>query len=170
MSSYQYRKSHCGDKTAVRSSYLHNGISYTGKMSSLYWIGALALCNFRPEAGILGTRLASLGIHTFSILLLLYITNSHNTHHSNIKEIYNANTNYWSCRVFQHIHNWFCDWSITNGLSVDNKQRSFHARINFNEVQRGVYWFHIPLSVCRWNCVCSVSSTILAGSIAYLYI
>ena len=35
MSSYQYRKSHCGDKTVVRSSYLHNGISYTGKMSSL---------------------------------------------------------------------------------------------------------------------------------------
>ena len=41
MSSYQYRKSHCGDKTIVRLSYLHNGISYTGKMSSLYWIGAL---------------------------------------------------------------------------------------------------------------------------------
>ena len=40
MLSYQYRKSHCGDKTVVRSSYLHNGISYTGKMSSLYWIGA----------------------------------------------------------------------------------------------------------------------------------
>ena len=37
MSSYQYRKSHCGDKTIVRSSYLHNGISYTGKMTSLYW-------------------------------------------------------------------------------------------------------------------------------------
>ena len=33
MLSYQYRKSHCGDKTIVRSSYLHNGISYTGKMS-----------------------------------------------------------------------------------------------------------------------------------------
>ena len=41
MTSYQYRKSHCGDKTIVRSSYLHNGISYIGKMSSLYWIGAL---------------------------------------------------------------------------------------------------------------------------------
>ena len=39
MSSYQYRKSHCWDKTVVRSSYLHNGISYTGKISSLYWIG-----------------------------------------------------------------------------------------------------------------------------------
>ena len=42
MLSYQYRKSHCGDKTVVRSSYLHNGISYTGKMTSLYWIGAQA--------------------------------------------------------------------------------------------------------------------------------
>ena len=39
MSSYQYRKSHCGDKTVVRSSYLHKGISYTGKMASLYWDG-----------------------------------------------------------------------------------------------------------------------------------
>ena len=36
MLSYQYRKSHCGDKTVVRSSYLHNGIFYTGKMTSLY--------------------------------------------------------------------------------------------------------------------------------------
>ena len=41
MPSYQYRKSHCGDKTILRPSYLHNGISYTGKMTSLYWIRAL---------------------------------------------------------------------------------------------------------------------------------
>ena len=40
MSFFRYRKSHCGDKMIVRSSYLHNGISYTGKMSFLYWIGA----------------------------------------------------------------------------------------------------------------------------------
>ena len=48
ISSYQYRKSHCGDKTVVRSSYLHNGISCTGKTTSLYWIGALGgfLTNF----------------------------------------------------------------------------------------------------------------------------
>ena len=38
MTSYQYRKSHCGDKTVVISSYLHNGSVYTGKMASLYWI------------------------------------------------------------------------------------------------------------------------------------
>ena len=36
--SYQYRKSHCGDKMILWPSYLHNGISFTGKMSSLYWI------------------------------------------------------------------------------------------------------------------------------------
>ena len=41
MSSDEYRKSHCGDKTVVRLSYFHNGISYAGKKTSLYWIGAL---------------------------------------------------------------------------------------------------------------------------------
>ena len=46
MSSYQYRKSHCGDKTVVRSSYLHNVISYTGKMTSLYWFGPLITSRF----------------------------------------------------------------------------------------------------------------------------
>ena len=46
--SYQYRKSHCGDKTVVRSSYLHNGISYTGKMSSLYWIGTQVSVKWPP--------------------------------------------------------------------------------------------------------------------------
>ena len=40
MSSYQYRKSHCGDKTVERSFYLHNGISYTGKTIYFYWVGA----------------------------------------------------------------------------------------------------------------------------------
>ena len=40
MTSYQYRKSHCGDKTILRPSYLHNGISYAGKITSLYWIRA----------------------------------------------------------------------------------------------------------------------------------
>ena len=36
MSSYQYRQSHCGNKNAVISSYLHNGISYTHKTASLF--------------------------------------------------------------------------------------------------------------------------------------
>ena len=43
MTSYLYRKSHCGDKTIIRPSYLHNGISYTSKMTSLYWIRPLVI-------------------------------------------------------------------------------------------------------------------------------
>ena len=43
---YPHRKSHCGDKTILRPSYLHNCISYTGKTTSLYWIGAqIAACS-----------------------------------------------------------------------------------------------------------------------------
>ena len=38
--SYHYRKSHCGDNIIWWPSYLHRGISYIGKMTSLYWIRA----------------------------------------------------------------------------------------------------------------------------------
>ena len=51
MSSYQDRKSHCGDKTISRPSYLHNGISYPGKMTSLYWIGAQILFLLHVSSG-----------------------------------------------------------------------------------------------------------------------
>ena len=69
MSSFQYRKSHCGDKTVVRSSYLHNGISYTGKMISLYWIGAQSINNHGsdlviPEYSCLSTRRIKTVKHT----------------------------------------------------------------------------------------------------------
>ena len=33
MPPYQYNKSICGDKTILRPSYLHSGISYTEKMT-----------------------------------------------------------------------------------------------------------------------------------------
>ena len=36
--SYQYQKSHCEHKTILRSSYLHNVISYTGEITSICWI------------------------------------------------------------------------------------------------------------------------------------
>ena len=68
MPSYQYMKSHCGDKTVVRSSYLHNGISYTGKTASLYWIRGqesedftwrclVFKMSFRDSTTIQGTRI-----------------------------------------------------------------------------------------------------------------
>ena len=47
MSSYQYRKFHCGDKTVVKSSFLHNGISYAGKMASLCWISPRNLFQYK---------------------------------------------------------------------------------------------------------------------------
>ena len=72
MSSYQYRKSHCGDKTVVRSSYLHNGISYTGKMTSLYWFSPQVI--IWTKAGLLliwllGTNFSEMliEIDTFSL-------------------------------------------------------------------------------------------------------
>ena len=64
MSSYQYRKSHCGDKTVVRSSYLHNGISYTGKATSLYWIRGQAGHKF---IGLQGTNVKFPTKHNNSI-------------------------------------------------------------------------------------------------------
>ena len=45
MLSYQHRKYQCGEKMVVRLSYLQDGIFYTGKMSSLYWIKALFIEN-----------------------------------------------------------------------------------------------------------------------------
>ena len=35
-----FRELHCGDKVVIKSSYLHSGNSYTGKMVSLCWIKA----------------------------------------------------------------------------------------------------------------------------------
>ena len=49
MSSYQYRKYHCGDKTVVRSSYLHNGISYSTKVGESTKVGGYStnyFCSF----------------------------------------------------------------------------------------------------------------------------
>ena len=48
MLSYQYRKSYCGYKTILRSSYIHNGISDTGKMTFWYWNEAQACIKYCP--------------------------------------------------------------------------------------------------------------------------
>ena len=78
-SSYQYRKSHCGDKTILRPSYLHNGISYTGKMTSLYWISPLLAnclvrcqdiykCKFITWTSVYFSLLRLCGIHLRAVL------------------------------------------------------------------------------------------------------
>ena len=49
---YPYRESHCGDEKVLWLSYLHNGISYTGKMTSLYWIKALDILWYHFSKGL----------------------------------------------------------------------------------------------------------------------
>ena len=73
MSSHQYSKSHCGDKTVVRSSYLHNGISYTGKMASFYWISPLVIFLFRMNVWSLVCSLKPLTSTKMAILYLAIV-------------------------------------------------------------------------------------------------
>ena len=49
--------SHCGDKTILRPSYLHNGISYSGKMTYLYWIRAQLLLDTVRNVGHVGIHI-----------------------------------------------------------------------------------------------------------------
>ena len=58
MMSYQYRKFHCGDKTILQQSYPNNKISYSGKTTSLYWIGG---------PGVIQWYQHCMKIHTFPI-------------------------------------------------------------------------------------------------------
>ena len=86
MLSYQYRKSHCGDKTILRPSYLHNVFSYTGKMTSLYWIGALtpsaatsSLSSHYIDCKIVGPYLPQGGLSSTSIEVQIKYISSNNS-------------------------------------------------------------------------------------------
>ena len=92
MSSYQYRKSHCGDKTILRPSYLHNGISYTGKTISSYWIGAQMLDGFTLSCHIWDNSYPDIlysqkcticAIYSFNLAIRFYIENNVCTRETN---------------------------------------------------------------------------------------
>ena len=70
MPSYQYRKFHCGDKTILRPSYLHNGICYTGKTTPLYWIGALVPVSILRYLIRIGNPTV---VHIFTVDLFSYL-------------------------------------------------------------------------------------------------
>ena len=141
MSSYQYRKSHCGDKTVVRSSYLHNGISYTGKTSSLYWIRAQSVkwrywrCIYHTNKtlrwnavkNLIKVRLFSFDLkHPFGQLVLWWLTPSlsicphpkPSTHHPHPPSKYLSSHQQWGyCSTGHNIDSflWFCgffDWYV----------------------------------------------------------
>ena len=80
------------------------------------------------------------------------------------------------CAVIRHLCSVAFVWETKqpqadNSRSLIDRQVSCYYTPRFNEVERGVYWYHlVRLSVCGQNCVRSVSSTILIGSISYLHI
>ena len=92
--SYQYRKSHCGDKMILRPSYHHNGISYTGKITFLYWIRAQDVYLDHVAMGISNVSLCltlscvneyTLLSHVFCLevnLILPFVHNRMAWHHS----------------------------------------------------------------------------------------
>ena len=84
MISCQYRKSHCGDKTILRPSYLHNGISYTGNTTSLYWIRAQYLTELgkvyrHPIHGHNSSSLHGIPHHKLSSAILNNVVKSNKT-------------------------------------------------------------------------------------------
>ena len=74
MPSYQYRKSHCVDKTILRPSYLHNGISFTGKTTFLYRIWPLVLVFLDEEIHKIHTDGLVQGCSNSSAMELLHIS------------------------------------------------------------------------------------------------
>ena len=79
MTSYQFRKSHYGDKMILQQSDLHNGISYTGKMTSLYCIRAPGICNKcdlclgRFSIKMLSSQYARISIIKMSLTTVLFL-------------------------------------------------------------------------------------------------
>ena len=120
MSSYQYRKSHRWDKTVVRSSYLHNGIFYTGKMSSLYWTRAL-VSRARTNKYVHGYVISS---HT--LLGMWFIIYAFITH-------FIGYVIYYLC--FHHTLYWVCDLlvmlSITHFTGYVISNLCFHHTLDW---------------------------------------
>ena len=147
MLSYRYRKSHYGDKTVVRSSYLHNGISYTGKMTSSYWIRGLVSCHvhvvqFPQLVWRWGTRkfcpekTPNLG----SVIFITHIQKvGHNPCHT---EFILGNIN-----IYLHFLQLFLNTEIVEqvGIPLCGRQRPVHYTPR-NEVERAYTGF--TLSVC----------------------
>ena len=114
MPSYQYRKSHCGDKTILRPSYLHNGTPYTGKMmTSLYWIRGLVLFVARSSVAVVFTGM--------SLSSQRKVFNNRQT--TSIRHTHSQNLNFsrlvlqlfcptqWSQALNRE---WSCSWSSAN--------------------------------------------------------
>ena len=83
--SYPYRKYQCGDKTILRSSYLHNGNAYTGTMVFLYWSACWVISSSSCCPGHMSVwSLALSRRQSFAgnILILMCWCDGHGTQHA----------------------------------------------------------------------------------------
>ena len=141
MSSYQCRKSHCGDKTVVRSSYLHIGISYTGKTTSLYWIRTLV----PPHVGL----------STDSRLKIV------KSHHSYLAQNNSSIDTFFICGTFWSYFVFICNSKPTLSLEfrLDAEQMS-QVDILFLGKSQGKYCSSLQHCIKQdWNVVTSWPGT-----------
>ena len=122
MLSYQYRKSRCGDKTILRPSYLHNGISYTGKMTSLYWIRA---------QGLHSTSMPDKHITIFMIACRLIVTSMMGV---DVK----TKWSYMSCQF------WWKEWQLVH------TQHTLFLRRSFCCWKKKMWYMVVARSVVTW--------------------
>ena len=127
MSSYQYRKFHCGDQTILRPSYLHNGISYTDKMTSLYWIRAQIVNSLKT------LYTSPVGTEFENILCEYYGENQ-----SGLKRFDKG-------PIILRLH----DWALRHGIS-----NYWHLLSLFNSLCRWQQWRHLSsplMALCEGN-------------------
>ena len=137
--SYRYRKSHYGDKTVVRSSYLHNGISYTGKMTSSYWIRALFIFDTYPCSPATGTPVKY--VNVIHKDLTVYIHKIRNIPEEEINQQSFSNPHLWH-RVSPSILAWGSRWEGLGYFTVNYCPQPIweHARIS------AVFWIKSALA------------------------
>ena len=142
MPSYQYRKSHGGDKMILWPSYLHNVISYTGQMSSLNWIRAqvwLASCHLEGNISLL---LPTLGFSSV-----------------NPKNPSEGNTHAWADEISSHTTAGFLKDSTSNRqsniyiyiciFSYINKFDVINITILLTKAANGILWYIQVLLVLK---------------------
>ena len=129
MSSYQYRKSHSGDKTVVRSSYLHNGISYTGKMSSLYWIGGHIRCPLGIMQPCNSSLLYGIWLHMYIITNMFLLLCLHYRFMTQISD--NTVNDDWKLNMWRII--------LQNNLNDNFTQRKFLEMYKYCSLRQLAY-------------------------------
>ena len=137
MTSYQYRKSHWGDKAILRTSFLHNGLSCIGQATSIYWIGVLdpvlstwlvtIYCMYHFEWCVTSLRMY--------ILQLLYESHATLPGHTDRATILVTCHVFWSLSLIWRLAN----VDIISGYPILNKLHCRDVKIGYLVISRGYY-------------------------------